>query len=84
MIQTVFTRYSICRWSPQIRSLRGYTVHTNTVAAVQPNVAPDSMSLWCVPGCVLAWKYRLNDPKKSYCCACIVAVFRMIFELDSV
>ena len=43
-MQKAFTRYIVCRWSPQIRSLKGHTVHTNIVAAAQPNVAPDYVS----------------------------------------
>ena len=66
MMQKAFTRYSVCRWSPRTRNMRGCMLHTNAVAAVQPNVAPDSMSLRCELSWVLASKYSLNALKKSY------------------
>jgi hypothetical protein len=83
-MQRAFTRYSVCRWSPQIRTMRGYIVHTNAVAAVQPNVAPNSMSMQCDLSFVLAWRNRLNALKKYYCCVFIVGMFRMIYGLGSV
>lgn len=59
-MQRAFTRYIVYSWSPQIQIMRGYMVHANAVAAVQPNVAPNSISLQHDLGCVLAWRYRLN------------------------
>ena len=45
--------------------MRGYIVHTNAVAAVQPNVAPNSISLQHDLSCVLAGRYWLNPLEKS-------------------
>jgi hypothetical protein len=77
-MQRVFTRYSVCRWSLQIWNMRGYIVHTNAVAAVQPNVAPNKMFLRCDLRCVIACKYSLNALKKSYCYVSIVETFGTI------
>ena len=78
MMQKAFTRYSVCRWSPRTRNMRGCIVHTNAVAAVQPNVAPNKMFLRCDLRCVIACKYSLNALKKSYCYVSIVETFGTI------
>jgi hypothetical protein len=56
--------------------MRGCIVHTNAVAAVQPNVAPDSMSLRCELSWVLAWNYSLNALKKVV----LMCIYRDIWD----